>query len=328
MNRVLKSIFSGILFFQIFHVYAAANPTNVKISDAKNTSVMLSWDAVTDAQGYYLYYGTKSGVGGSYEKEVFDIITHTNYTLENLKENTQYFFAVSSVDALGEESGKSTEVTYTTLASSQAGVDFRIESIEVVSPTQLEVRFSRNLENTMAASRIVMLEKKSTNQMIDTDTLKINTENPKILDITLQSSLQEDTDYDFTIVDIRDENGNTIESGINAFLTLHTPTTFSSDNQEPENLNSAGEQETPIVVDPTPVETPDTSSESTDIQDTNSQSYAGNGGTNFTKEVVPNINQTAQETEKLPDTGPAEWILGLIALMLSSMILLRKKVLG
>lgn len=72
--------------------------------------VNLAWDANTQSTlgGYKLYYGTTSG---SYSANI-DIGNKTSYTVPNLTDGTQYFFAVKAYDtAKATESGFSNEVS-------------------------------------------------------------------------------------------------------------------------------------------------------------------------------------------------------------------------
>jgi len=78
---------------------------------AHAAQVTLAWDASTDSdlQGYRVYSGTasrtylcNSNVGNS-----------TNCTISDLTAGTTYYFAVTALDTAGNESGYSSEVSYT-----------------------------------------------------------------------------------------------------------------------------------------------------------------------------------------------------------------------
>lgn len=97
----------------IVDTLADANPPNIP----ENLSAELtgSWeisitfdsnnDGMVDLEGHKLYYGTATG---SYETPV-DIGKDTSYVLSGLSDNITYYFAVSSYDYSGNESGKSDE---------------------------------------------------------------------------------------------------------------------------------------------------------------------------------------------------------------------------
>lgn len=69
-------------------------------------SVDISWSSVADAKEYKLYYGTVTGV---YDNNV--LVTGTSYSLQNLLDDKVYYFVVSAIDAAGNESVKSAELS-------------------------------------------------------------------------------------------------------------------------------------------------------------------------------------------------------------------------
>ncbi|MBF0502985.1 MAG: fibronectin type III domain-containing protein, partial [Candidatus Riflebacteria bacterium] len=71
-----------------------AAPTNVKAT-AGFGQVTLAWDAVTDATGYRVYWGTSSGVTISSSNKV-DVSTNS-YAATSLANDTTYYFVVTSL---------------------------------------------------------------------------------------------------------------------------------------------------------------------------------------------------------------------------------------
>ncbi|MBN2356509.1 Ig-like domain-containing protein, partial [candidate division KSB1 bacterium] len=71
--------------------------------------VTLQWNANTDADlaGYRIHYGRASG---QYQSTV-DVGNVLSHTVTGLQENTEYFFALSAYDQLGNESGLSAEIS-------------------------------------------------------------------------------------------------------------------------------------------------------------------------------------------------------------------------
>jgi len=53
----------------ILSAYAIDAPADVRVTESSDTSIMLDWSDVTDSLGYYLYYGTETGIDGNYEVE-------------------------------------------------------------------------------------------------------------------------------------------------------------------------------------------------------------------------------------------------------------------
>lgn len=97
---------------------------NLVVTGKSDTSVSLKWDAVTDAAGYKVYYGTSEGVWTGV-KSVGNV---TSYTVSGLNANTNYFFKVVAFDAAMNDAQPSnivsdkTNETPVVLASSTGNV--------------------------------------------------------------------------------------------------------------------------------------------------------------------------------------------------------------
>ena len=96
MNRPLLISFFIIIFFSI------------SVSYASTDNAIVSWQANNEADlaGYRVYHGTASRSYGT-PKSVDKV---TNCTIDGLDEGKTYYFAVTSVDTSGNESGYSAEV--------------------------------------------------------------------------------------------------------------------------------------------------------------------------------------------------------------------------
>jgi YVTN family beta-propeller protein len=85
-----------------------APPTNVTAT-AGDEQVTISWDTVSGATSYNIYWSTSSGVSStSYEGKIEDI-TETSYTHTGLTNGTTYYYVVIAVNDYGE-SDESEEV--------------------------------------------------------------------------------------------------------------------------------------------------------------------------------------------------------------------------
>ena len=94
------------------HVFTAALIISVFAPSARaQGSVTLAWDPSPGGAiaGYRLYEGAASR---SYTN-VVDVGNNTTGTFSNLVSGTTYFFAVTAYNTNGEESGYSSEVSYT-----------------------------------------------------------------------------------------------------------------------------------------------------------------------------------------------------------------------
>lgn len=99
----MKELFLAILFVlgSSFSAYGA--------------EVTAEWNpnSESDLAGYKIYYGkTPRLLSGTYPN-VVDVKNVTTYTVLNLDERTDYYFAATAYDLSGNESGYSVEAKYT-----------------------------------------------------------------------------------------------------------------------------------------------------------------------------------------------------------------------
>jgi parallel beta-helix repeat protein len=79
-------------------------PTGLVISNATNNSLTISWTANTESDVVgYIIFSSKS-LSGSYENITQDLIKETQYIDTGLEEATIYYYKVSAVDDVGQES--------------------------------------------------------------------------------------------------------------------------------------------------------------------------------------------------------------------------------
>ena len=90
----------------------AAEPTSALETPVPPRTAILSWDAVShpDLAGYRVYYGKVSGQYIQPAGHGIYVGLDTSYTATGLDPATRYYFAVTSIDALGNESPLSQEV--------------------------------------------------------------------------------------------------------------------------------------------------------------------------------------------------------------------------
>ena len=315
-----KILLFCLIFFSAFSYdtsFAAwTGPTGLQALKATDVSIQLDWQDVPNAVGYYIYYGTKTASGGSYETEWIDLIPESEFLLDTLIPETPYFIAVTSVDELGIESSYSTELKYSTLKVGQSSLPnvLRISSVEVVNSDTLEFLFSQNLDTSPTAVREFMIENTKTWKEVAVDISDIDSTNPKNIIVVLSEDLEVNTSYKVTVLDIRDTSGKSIESGVDAFINFKTPATFQKDpvvnneedvsvdlNAAPEEDTTKGDITTPLISAEKPV--------------------ANNAGETISSGNIPQNTtlQTAEDTTKLPQTWPTQWALLIIALIFWAM---------
>src|SRR6185369_13339157 len=84
-------------------------PQGLKVTKEGSQNVELSWSASAEAAGYNVYRSVVSG--GGWEKANASLITTTNYKVQDLTDGNTYYFIVKALDAVGNESDASNEVS-------------------------------------------------------------------------------------------------------------------------------------------------------------------------------------------------------------------------
>lgn len=104
-----------VLFLLVFVWH---NTSTVIGGNNNATGVTLAWDDNSDAsvRGYRIYIGVTSN---NYTNFIVagNVLT---LTVTNLQPNTTYYFAATAYNAIGVESPRSNEVTYTTPSSTNS----------------------------------------------------------------------------------------------------------------------------------------------------------------------------------------------------------------
>jgi hypothetical protein len=119
---------------------------NLTVKSVGNESVTLTWDPVEEAEDYILNHGTESGtVNGVYNRGSQTIDNVTEYTINNLENDQEYFFAIIAHNSDNQVSTTySNEVSAT--PSSESGVDQSatpfMANVEAPDDTTIQVTFS------------------------------------------------------------------------------------------------------------------------------------------------------------------------------------------
>jgi len=88
---------------------APTAPVNLHLTNEGNAQVSLAWNSVSDAAGYNLYRSPLSG--GGFDKLNDNPLAGTDYTDTGLQNATTYYYVVTALDAVGNESAPSNEVS-------------------------------------------------------------------------------------------------------------------------------------------------------------------------------------------------------------------------
>lgn len=313
MKKLIQILFWFFFLIFITSTYAASAPQELRTLEVSDTTMLVDWEDVEGAIGYYIYYGTQSGSGSTYETEGIDLIDESEVLIEWLLPQTQYFVAVTSVDDFATESWFSPELEHPTLIawSEIEAVNFRIKSVEVVDSTTLEFLFSTDLDASPSAVREFIVEEKISATEIVVDISDVDSTNPKNAIVLLGSELVPATEYKVTVLDIRDSNWNSIESGVDAFISFMTPAVMWEADPKEE---TPPEEETVEETEETDLNAAWNETEIVSVESDNSWNA---GVTLNSSDTSNNTTVAAEENTTLPQTWPEHVLLLLIALMLS-----------
>ena len=304
-----------ILILWVSSVYATEAPINLRVLESSDTTISLDWEDVSWGIWYYLYYGTQSGINANYEVELVDMIEQSEYTIEWLMPETSYYIAVSTMDDFWVESPYSEELKHTTLASGSQSeaASFRIQGVDIIDRATLELQFSKKLNIAQSSTQAFLIEEKKSRKEMNIDIFQVNEDNTKNVLVLLASDLQENTEYRVSVLDINDEQWNTIESWIDAFIEFKTPDSFEKEViQENTEVNPWKEDESTSLE----LNAAGPSWENIELV---MQEEANNAWTTLSQSEIDNTTtQTAQSSTHLPQTGPAHWLLLSFSLLLSA----------
>jgi hypothetical protein len=89
----------------------AQKQLTVNYTPTTSNSASLAWDSVTapNLTGYRVYYGTSSGIYSQPYGQGLSVGAAVSYTVMGLSSGTRYYFAVTAIDSLGNESAYSNE---------------------------------------------------------------------------------------------------------------------------------------------------------------------------------------------------------------------------
>ncbi len=312
MKKIIASLIT--LLFSSLWLIAHAVEINTAPTLKSNTSTTLTieWQEAEDALGYYVYYDTTTGETAGYENESAELIDGTEYTIEWLTEDTDYYVALTAINIDGEESLFSPEAILKTAGWESNWELFALESVEATAIDTLTLTFNSVVDDSSDSDREFLILNGITGEEVFVTASTVDENDGSKLDIILDRDLILGDNYDFTTISIVDAEGRNIESGIDAITNFQVPTVF--ETPEPV-LASAGDVPESLPIEPGPIES-QTQSEPEPV----SQEAATTGGNSVTlvstDDIEKNVEVAAKKTEELPQTGAEHILLLILALIL------------
>jgi len=109
LNISVGPLSAVLLLSSAVDLEPTAAPTGLRVTAEGDGSVNLAWDAVADSAGYNLYRSPLSG--GGWVKVNTTLLPDTSRTDSGLRNAQTYYYVVTALDSVGNESGYSDEVS-------------------------------------------------------------------------------------------------------------------------------------------------------------------------------------------------------------------------
>ncbi|MCK5460490.1 fibronectin type III domain-containing protein [Candidatus Gracilibacteria bacterium] len=240
MKKNLKSVaylFLGLFSFQIsfFNTGLAQEfmpPGDVADLEAvaRDLSVELNWNAAQDPDGvilgYKIYYGTTSVKTGndSYADEILTGSSETSYTVSNLRNGVDYYFALTAIDDEENES-ENYSVEVSAMPMSMQTNNPSVVSVKQISETEVKVEMSEPVTVKSLTNSFSIEEKANKDGAVEIKTSKLNGTFVSLM--VEKGSIKPETIYKVTATStVEDFTGNPVSSGITdsaEFLSMKTP---------------------------------------------------------------------------------------------------------
>ncbi len=227
MKKLLALVTAALMIGFAVPTTLAADDDLQAPSDVENlvaypgdSEVTLEWDMATDnigVTGYKIYYGLDSVTedGGSYTLGSMEVDDDISYTVDGLENDVTYYFAITAMDAAGNESEYYSNEASATPVSTDAE---DTEAPYIVSATAannmvVEVVFSENVDLPADAANAFNIVNLETDEELDVIDAYLSDEDASAV-LVVTGTQEEGISYMITAgTGITDGSGNAIVSG-------------------------------------------------------------------------------------------------------------------
>ncbi len=305
------SLFLVTLLFSTVTTYALTLEWDINLDSATSDSLNISWQPVDWAVWYFVYYDSVSHVDDKKYKSLDDMIDSTWATIPNLQPDTTYYVAIRVVDWEWNEGDYSKEYSFKT----EMGKKLSIENINVIDSKDLSVWFNVAIDDTKD-KEFKITEKD--NNLVEVWINSLIVDGGNVL-VKLSDPLESNKTYTLTVVSLTWVNWETIDAWVDGVIDFDSgdlsssTQTWSSDTYSAEatpDLNSASDNSTNTWTTQTWTELNSASTEQSQTWITLSWTELSNSQIKKTAELA------SAKVKKLPKTGPTEWLLLIVALII------------
>jgi len=256
-----------VLLISSFAAFAQSDdvvaPSDVDVLEASplDSAIHLSWEAATDdvaVTGYQVHYGTTpvKEKGESYDL-MLDVGDVLEFTVNDLENDTPYYFSVIAYDAAGNESAawapEQSETPSVDSGSSEDSDAPQVADAEAINDQELKVTFSEAIVlPTELAESSFLIENEDNFEPLDVFDAVLDENDGTQKTVILTTAVQEESvSYKLTVgSDISDKSGNFIQSGTSdtAIFTGSSLAKPSDDTEAPVILSVESFDNTHIIV--------------------------------------------------------------------------------
>lgn len=227
MVKILNILLLLLTFFSFINYTNATLWLVNWISLDKSTDKTLdiSWESVAWAYWYNVYYSETPIVDGYYDDPISEFIEESNYTISDLDKSTKYYISIKVIDSNVDEWSFSNEVSFSTKWTTSVWNGFWLSTVRIDKLNKIILIFSSWLDDSSNSKRSFRITKKSDPlKTISISSTEIQNSNELLL--YLDEELEVLEQYNLTVISIKSDSWENIESWINWLVSFVVPESF------------------------------------------------------------------------------------------------------
>lgn len=226
MGKILNILLVIITVFSFNQAIASLwNIDSISLENSSDTSLDISWWDVEWAFWYYIYYSEDPRTLDWYDDPVAEFVEENKYSITDLKKLTKYYISIRVVDQDANELGYSDEVYFITNWSKTDSSGFWLSNVKVDKLDKILLTFNSPLDKSANAERDVKIVKKWEElNLISIKSNEIKADNELLLN--LEKELVVGWEYNLTVIMMKSETGDTIETWIDGLFSFVVPESF------------------------------------------------------------------------------------------------------
>jgi len=190
---LIASVYPVLIFSAIAEDAPPLPPVeNLTVKSVGNESVTLTWDALDEAESYIINIGTETGgVERQYNRGTREIDQVTEYKVDNLENEQEYFFAVIGVNpaytsTIGSLSDEVNATPTQSGSSADEATPFML-GVEAIDDTSVKIVFSEDIVWPENPIENITITKRFDSSQLNLELVTIENETTLLLKTAVQS---------------------------------------------------------------------------------------------------------------------------------------------